>query len=84
MQSFMLLLSLYLFTVLDSALAAPIIEARQSITTLTSAQVNAYKPYTYYAGSAYCKPANTLAWNCGGKFLLPDKVFAWRFTDHTT
>ncbi|KAH6915706.1 lipase [Coprinopsis sp. MPI-PUGE-AT-0042] len=65
MQSFILLLSLCLLAVLDGASAAPVLEARQSTTTLTSAQVNAYKPYTYYAGSAYCKPANTLAWNCG-------------------
>jgi len=50
--------------------AAPAIEAsleaRQSITTLTAAQVSAYKPYSFYAASAYCPPANTLAWNCGG------------------
>ncbi|RDB18531.1 Lipase [Hypsizygus marmoreus] len=45
--------------------AAPSLVARQSISTLTAAQVTAYKPYTRYASSAYCKPANTLAWNCG-------------------
>ncbi|KAG6909782.1 hypothetical protein DXG01_015275 [Tephrocybe rancida] len=52
------------------ALAAPTtgetqqLEAR-AITTLTAAQVAAIKPYSYYASSAYCAPANTLAWNCG-------------------
>ncbi|RDB18517.1 Lipase [Hypsizygus marmoreus] len=47
--------------------AAPALETRQSITMLTAAQVTAFKPYSYYAGAAYCKPANTLAWNCGSK-----------------
>ncbi|GLB41589.1 putative lipase (class 3) [Lyophyllum shimeji] len=48
------------------AVEAPSLEARQSVTTLTAGQVAAYKPYSYYAASAYCQPASTLAWNCGG------------------
>jgi hypothetical protein len=47
------------------AAPAPVLEARQSISTLTAAQVASYKPYTYYASTAYCAPARTLAWNCG-------------------
>lgn len=50
-------------------LAAPPLVPRQSVTTLTAAQVAAFKPYTWYASTAGCKPANTLAWNCGGKHL---------------
>ncbi|KAG6909905.1 hypothetical protein DXG01_014425 [Tephrocybe rancida] len=52
------------------ALAAPTtgethqLEAR-AITTLTAAQVAVFKPYSHYASTAYCAPANTLAWNCG-------------------
>ncbi|GLB41588.1 putative alpha beta-hydrolase [Lyophyllum shimeji] len=46
--------------------AAPSLAPRQSISTLTPAQVAAYKPYSFYAATAYCQPANTLAWNCGG------------------
>jgi len=42
------------------------LEARAT-STLTSTQINSYKPYTYYAGAAYCKPATTLAWNCGSE-----------------
>jgi len=38
---------------------------RQSITPLTSSQINAFNPYSYYATVAYCPPAQTLAWNCG-------------------
>ncbi|KAF8997862.1 lipase [Cyathus striatus] len=45
--------------------ALPTLEGRQSISTLSAAQVSTYKPYTYYASAAYCKPATTLAWNCG-------------------
>ncbi|KAJ7490876.1 Alpha/Beta hydrolase protein [Mycena latifolia] len=45
--------------------AAPGLLARQAITTLTAAQIGAFKPYTYYASAGYCAPAATLAWNCG-------------------
>ncbi|KXN85767.1 Lipase [Leucoagaricus sp. SymC.cos] len=38
---------------------------RQNISTLTSAQVNAFTPFTHYASAAYCNPSGTLAWNCG-------------------
>ncbi|KAF5316579.1 hypothetical protein D9619_006735 [Psilocybe cf. subviscida] len=37
----------------------------RATTTLSASTVSTYKPYTYYASTAYCKPANTLAWNCG-------------------
>ncbi|RDB18514.1 Lipase [Hypsizygus marmoreus] len=44
---------------------APPLVARQSISTLTAAQVAAFKRYSYYASTAACAPAKTLAWNCG-------------------
>ncbi|KAF7309487.1 Lipase [Mycena indigotica] len=47
------------------ALAAPSLVARQAITSLTTAQVSAFKPFSFYASAAYCSPASTLAWNCG-------------------
>ncbi|KAJ7065269.1 Alpha/Beta hydrolase protein [Mycena amicta] len=47
------------------AAAAPSLVARQAITPLTAAQISAFKPYTFYASAAYCKPATTLVWNCG-------------------
>ena len=58
---------LLLFAQLVSiALALPVeLEARQSVSTLSTAEVSAYKPYTWYAAAAYCQPAKTLAWNCG-------------------
>ncbi|KIJ21171.1 hypothetical protein PAXINDRAFT_165906 [Paxillus involutus ATCC 200175] len=43
----------------------PSLVTRQSITALTTAQIGSYTPYTYYASTGYCTPAQTLAWNCG-------------------
>lgn len=57
--------------------AAPPLATRQNISTLTAAQVAAYRPYTHYASTAYCQPANTLAWNCGG-----EAVSSFRFTSY--
>ena len=57
-----------------SVKAAPTLEGR-SITTLSAAQVSAYKPYTFYASTAYCNPANTLAWNCGGNVTRKTEPF---------
>jgi hypothetical protein len=49
------------------ALAARVPSAkRQSITTLSTAQINAFTPYTWFASTAYCSPSTTLAWSCGG------------------
>lgn len=37
------------------------------ITVLSTTEVSAFKPYTYFAKAAYCEPADTLAWTCGGE-----------------
>lgn len=47
------------------ALPTPSIEARQAITTLTPAQISAFKPFTFYASAGYCDPSTTLSWSCG-------------------
>ncbi|TBU33989.1 lipase [Dichomitus squalens] len=40
--------------------------ARQdAVTPLPSAEIVAFKPYTWYASTAYCEPSSTKAWNCG-------------------
>lgn len=36
-----------------------------TVTTLSSAQISAFRPFTYYAGAAYCSPATTRNWSCG-------------------
>ncbi|KIK80111.1 hypothetical protein PAXRUDRAFT_833705 [Paxillus rubicundulus Ve08.2h10] len=45
--------------------ASPTLSARQSITALTTAQINAFTPYTYYASAGHCTPSQTLVWDCG-------------------
>jgi len=50
--------------VVYAAPTSPVVP-RQIITALTAAQVAAFKPYSYYAASAYCQPSTTLAWSCG-------------------
>lgn len=39
---------------------------RQSITTLSSPQISSFKPYTFFASTAYCNPSMTINWSCGG------------------
>ena len=34
-------------------------------TPMTSAQVDALTPYTYYASAGYCNPSVTQSWTCG-------------------
>ena len=48
------------------ALSAPLITFRQSITTLTAAEISPYEPYAYFASAGYCSPSSTLSWSCGG------------------
>ncbi|KAF8129657.1 Alpha/Beta hydrolase protein [Mycena galopus ATCC 62051] len=49
--------------------AAPAPGAYQGITALANTQIAAYRPYTFFAGAAYC-PANfTRTWSCGANCL---------------
>ncbi|KAF9269338.1 alpha/beta-hydrolase [Marasmius fiardii PR-910] len=54
-----------LLSVCVLVLASPIPDKRQSITTLSTAEISAFKPFSFYAAAAYCQPSTTLAWNCG-------------------
>jgi hypothetical protein len=36
-----------------------------SVTDMTSAQVDALTPYTYYTSAGYCEPSVTENWTCG-------------------
>lgn len=54
-----------LFALLPLAIAAPSLEARQSITALSTTQITSFRPYTHYASTAYCQPSTTLTWSCG-------------------
>lgn len=35
------------------------------VTPMTSAQVDALTPYTYYTSAGYCNPSVTRSWTCG-------------------
>ena len=50
--------------------AAPLLTTRQSITTLTAAQISPFQPYAYFASAGYCTPSTTLTWSCGGNLSL--------------
>ncbi|KAG1747919.1 Alpha/Beta hydrolase protein [Suillus paluster] len=45
--------------------ALPPLNSRQSITALTTSQIDHFTPYTHYASAGYCTNTQTLAWNCG-------------------
>ncbi|KZT24979.1 alpha/beta-hydrolase [Neolentinus lepideus HHB14362 ss-1] len=45
--------------------AAPNLKTRQSITTLSSSQISAYTPYSWYASAGYCAASTTQTWTCG-------------------
>ena len=50
------------------AVAAPTESAleKRQIQTLSSEAVAAFKPYSFYAASAYCDPSVLKTWTCGG------------------
>ncbi|KAF7967517.1 hypothetical protein HWV62_34004 [Athelia sp. TMB] len=43
-----------------------VLNRRASITALSTSQINAFTPYTYYASAAYCAASTTASWSCGG------------------
>ncbi|KAF8704510.1 hypothetical protein AX14_013931 [Amanita brunnescens Koide BX004] len=47
-----------------SVRAAPL-EPRQSITPLSTSQIDVFTPYTWFASTGYCEPSKTLSWTCG-------------------
>ena len=54
-----------LLVIATQAAAFPTTLKRQTISVLSQSAIAAFKPYTHYASTGYCKPATTLAWNCG-------------------
>jgi uncharacterized membrane protein len=57
----------FLSAVLAVPLPLPSSFRRQTaaITTISTADTEAFKPFTFYASTAYCQPSDTLAWSCG-------------------
>ena len=64
-----------LVAALFGATTAHGLATRHSITPLSSSQIGAFTPYSYYSTVAYCTPAQTLAWNCGGMYSVPSGFF---------
>ena len=63
----LLLLGQLTAAVLGAPAVAPVsgvLDAREPITTLSTEEVIAFKPFTWFAAAAHCPPAETLAWNC--------------------
>ncbi|KAI0027803.1 lipase [Vararia minispora EC-137] len=52
-------------TLLGASFGASLSAKRQSVTMLTTAEIDAFTQYTWFASAAYCSPMLTLAWNCG-------------------
>ncbi|KAI0047137.1 lipase class 3 family protein [Auriscalpium vulgare] len=50
---------------LAGSVDAAAVSKRQSITTLSTAQISTFKPFTFFASAAYCDPSVTLTWSCG-------------------
>lgn len=55
------------------SLIVPAIHA-QTPTTLSQSQINAYKPYTYFAAAAFCDRQQLLNWACGSTCNLQDMM----------
>ncbi|KDR85907.1 hypothetical protein GALMADRAFT_218973 [Galerina marginata CBS 339.88] len=49
----------------NAAPATVELSKRQSITALTTSQISAFKPFTFFASAAYCNPSTTIKWTCG-------------------
>jgi len=41
----------------------------RSLPVLSSAEVSSFRPFSFYASTAYCQPSQILSWQCGGRFL---------------
>lgn len=55
-------------SVISSSFASPLSATRrQSITTLSTSQIETFKPFTFFASAAYCNPSTTINWSCGGE-----------------
>ena len=43
-----------------------VIQARSAaITPLSTSQISSFKPYSWFATTAYCDPSTTVNWTCG-------------------
>jgi len=64
------MITLFSLTILLGALSAvqasPAPTKRQAIPTLSPASIASFKSTTFFSAAAYCSPATTINWSCGG------------------
>jgi len=53
-----------IFCVINPAFALPL-RYRTADRTLSTAEIQTFKPFTFYASSAYCQPETLRQWTCG-------------------
>ena len=51
---------------LFSVAFALVLPRQDAVTPLSTAQIDAFTPYTHFAAAAYCSPNTTINWSCGG------------------
>ncbi|CAA7265172.1 unnamed protein product [Cyclocybe aegerita] len=62
---FLLLLAWTILQAVQKASSKPLGRADANITTLSASEISSFKPYSFYANTAYCQPPQTLLWACG-------------------
>ncbi|EAU90656.1 lipase [Coprinopsis cinerea okayama7 len=63
--SWTLLLLLALVSPRAGVLAVPLVHRQADLVALSNAEIQAFRPFTFYASTAYCKPDAVLSWSCG-------------------
>ncbi|TFK17672.1 lipase [Coprinopsis marcescibilis] len=66
-QSFSQLLFLFLAALVSTkpGRAFPLQHRQTDLVSLSTAGISAFKPFTFYASTAYCQPEAILQWSCG-------------------
>ena len=64
-QGFLALHTLCFLSAIPVAAVPAPFNKRQAITALSTAQIAAFRPYSFYATTGYCSPNVTLTWTCG-------------------
>jgi len=49
--------------------SAVVLPRQGAVTALSTAQISAFKPYSFFASAAYCNPSTTINWSCGANCI---------------
>jgi hypothetical protein len=64
-KSFIISALLFGLSAVNAAPALVELSKRQSITALTTTQIDAFTPFSFFASAGYCNPSTTIDWSCG-------------------